>query len=662
MARNLSSPTNPLRRLFGAEEQEDLFRALADRLDQAVFILSSDGTRILTCNHVLPLLTGYTRDEIERMRPSDLLQGEPGARALTQILETEAGSSSRASEVPLAARQDHPVQVDLEASPVGAQGSPLLVLANPSQERKRREQEASHRQARLEGLASIARDMLQSEVQSLPATFERAKDYIGADALALYRVSPTQPDYKLDGKLPEPFPNQLPASDLKMGQRSKRWALGERPERGLEKAARAAGFAELYTTLVGSKTAWVGLLVAGWKEGGETPAEIEDMLAVLASLCHAAVQMSLQQANSAEMGASLKGLQAEADGQLNAVSEAVIGLDADLNIVRVNSAARDMLGYPEDPLIGLEVQDVLVGPEDISSTLLDALGHDRLAERPKVVLHRRDGTPFPVHLRAVPMSRESPTRLIVVLNDQSERQAIEDQNELLAQRALLGEVSAIFAHEVRNPINNISTGIQLVASRLGRDHAMYDSLDRVKKECNRLDQLMSDVLFFTRRLELKMEPTDLGQLTQRMIDRWRPRLKQSEIKAHLDLDPTTPSVMADPRTLEQVFINLITNAVQAMEEGGTLSVSLARVDSAHGDVAELRFADTGPGISQEQIDRIFDPFFTTKKDGTGLGLAISRRIITSHKGSIQVESFADAGTVFTIQLPISDASNEESTL
>lgn len=384
-------------------------------------------------------------------------------------------------------------------------------------------------------------------------------------------------------------------------------------------------------------------------------------MAVLASLCHAAVQMSLLQASSAEMGASMKGLQAEASGQLNAVTEAVIGLDAELKIVRVNPAARRMLGYPDDQLQGLEVQDVLVGPEDISSTLLDALGHDRLAERPKVVLHRRDGTPFPVHLRAVPLAKESPTRLLVVLSDQTEKQAIQDQNELLAQRALLGEVSAIFAHEVRNPINNISTGIQLVASRLGKDHAMYDSLDRVRKECTRLDQLMSDVLFFTRRLELKMEPTDLGQLVQRVIDRWRPRLNRTSIKAHLDLDPEAPTVVADPRTLEQVFINLITNAVQAMETGGTLSVSLSPVDSPHGKVCEIRFADTGPGISQEQIDRIFDPFFTTKNDGTGLGLAISRRIITSHKGSIQVESFADAGTVFTIQLPVSDEKDEVQT-
>jgi signal transduction histidine kinase len=95
-----------------------------------------------------------------------------------------------------------------------------------------------------------------------------------------------------------------------------------------------------------------------------------------------------------------------------------------------------------------------------------------------------------------------------------------------------------------------------------------------------------------------------------------------------------------------------------MPDGGTLSLTVAPVASSHGAFVEVRLADTGPGISQEQIERIFDPFFTTKKEGTGLGLAISRRIISAHKGSIQVESFPDAGTVFTIQLPTAEETSE----
>ncbi len=301
-------------------------------------------------------------------------------------------------------------------------------------------------------------------------------------------------------------------------------------------------------------------------------------------------------------------------------------------------------------MIGLAVQDVLVGPTDVLATLLDARGHERRAEQSGLTFHHRDGTPFPAQLRAAPIG-PGRSRLLVVLSDRSERQAIADQTEVLAQRALLGEVSAIFAHEVRNPINNISTGVQLIASRLREGDPQREALERIRRECVRLDQLMRDVLFFARPLELKMEPIDLADMMKRLLERWKPRFTQAGVRCHTAFEPGTPAVAADPRTLEQVVVNLINNALQAMTAGGTLSVTLAPASAAQGDMVELRIADTGPGIPPDVIDRIFDPFFTTKKDGTGLGLAISRRIITAHNGGLSVESYADAGTVFKIRLP-----------
>ena len=110
--------------------------------------------------------------------------------------------------------------------------------------------------------------------------------------------------------------------------------------------------------------------------------------------------------------------------------------------------------------------------------------------------------------------------------------------------------------------------------------------------------------------------------------------------------------------MEQVITNLITNAVQAMSEGGTLSVTIGAATSKAGPMVELKIADTGPGIREDLIDRIFDPFFTTKKSGTGLGLAISRRIMIAHQGGISVESFPDAGTVFSLQLPAETSQSE----
>jgi PAS domain S-box-containing protein len=319
----------------------------------------------------------------------------------------------------------------------------------------------------------------------------------------------------------------------------------------------------------------------------------------------------------------------------------------------------NLLGYQPDEVVGLPIEDVLVGPENIRATLLDAQDHQRVAEQLRITLHRRDGSPIPVDVRAIALSPEARARLMVTIRDRSEQQEIENQSEMLAQRALLGEVAAIFAHEVRNPINNISTGVQLIASRLGEDHPQYESLETIHKECNRLDQLMSDVLFFARPLKLDIQPIDLGEVVQRNLSRWGPRLSQLGIECHTSFNPQTPLAFADERTLERVIVNLITNSIQAMAEGGTLSISLEPIETMQGSMVEMKVIDTGPGIPADVKDRIFDPFFTTKKDGTGLGLAISRRILTAHKGNIQVDSYTDAGTIFTLSLPAMVENEEE---
>jgi PAS domain S-box-containing protein len=493
--------------------------------------------------------------------------------------------------------------------------------------------------------------LLDTDRLSVQAILAVAKSLLEAQALGLYRVSPAGPDYILQGAMPEAFPESLPASALDPLHRPGVWSLGQRPDHALHRAARQAALGVLRTEPLGTDVAWIGVLVAGWHEAADPPADAQDLMAIIALVCHAAILLGLQSAGVADLQRSILQLEGEIRGQFAAVNEGVLSLDESLHVVRANPASARLLGYEQKEIEGVAVQDVLVGPDDLVALLLDALGHERKVDQKRLTFHRRDGTPFPAQLRAVPLSREGRPRLLLVISDHTERQAIEDQTEVLTQRALLGEVSAIFAHEVRNPINNISTGVQLVASRLGDQHPLHESLDRVRKECVRLDQLMQDVLFFARPLELKMEPLDLIDVMKRLLARWQPRLNQANVRTHTTLEAGTPRVLADPRTLEQVLVNLIANAVQAMADGGTLSVAAGRAAAPNVGMIELKVADTGPGIPQDLVDRVFDPFFTTKKEGTGLGLAISRRIVNAHKGHIRVESYPGAGTVFTIQLP-----------
>jgi PAS domain S-box-containing protein len=646
-----TSPTNPIARFFKTDPYRELFYTLADTFESAVLVLSGTEPRLITCNHQFLLLTGYARKDLETLAPSELFPGEAGHLALEQILECWNASECHLEQVPFQTRSGDLIPIDLDAFPIVPGRSAILILAQPSQVRMAAVARQESETERLHTLLRITDRILEEGEGALPSVLSYAGTMLHAEYTAIYRLSPTSPDYMLIGSLPAEFPEFLPTTTLGALPKTTAWSLGQRPEIELQKAARAAEIGHLRTALIGESEAWIGLLIVGWDEAAELPAEAGALIETLANLCHLAVHLGLLRSSSDQRERTISRLEAEITSQFEAVGDTLIVVDQEMQILRSNSALTRLLGFHPNEIIGRPIQDILVGPEDVTATLLDALGHHRDAERSRLILHHRDGTPLPVHLHAVPLDVPGGEQLVIALKDQSEQQAIEDQTEILAQRALLGEVTAIFAHEVRNPINNISTGVQLAASRLGKEHPLYDSLERVRGECIRLDQLMSDVLFFARPLELKMEALDLADLMHRILARWAPRFNQSGVRCHTSFQAELPQASADPRTLERVIVNLISNALEAMTEGGTLSITLACAGDNLNPMLELKVADTGPGIPADKIDRIFDPFFTTKKDGTGLGLAISRRILSAHKGNIQVESFPDAGTVFTIHLP-----------
>ena len=642
--------TNPITRLLRPQPHKELFAALADSLSESVLVIDGEARTILAANHSFLLLSGFTHSELEAISPSDFFYGDEGVVALARA---KASSDGTIESVPAVTRDGEQLLVDLRAYPVGSPPQAILLRVGATSDRLREEQRSLSEKEQLATLIEITEVLLESTPSALTDIIQLAGKLLSAAAVGVYRVSSMGPEYELEGHLPDGFPPSLPSTDLDPLDRPSQWSIGTRPDHPLQRAARSLGLKALRTSPLGTSSAWVGLLVVGWRELQDVPADAIGLMEILANLSHARILMNMQREVVSDLDEMLERTKKEQELQFQAVNDAVLSLDSKLRVLRANEAASRMLGYRDDQLIGMEIQDVLVGPSDLMTTLLDVLGHQRPADRPHVTLHRRDGTPFPVNVRAVPQEDAAPTRVVLVLSDQSEQKAIEDQTETLAQRALLGEVAAIFAHEVRNPINNISTGLQLVASRLGRDHPQYESLERVRSECSRLDQLMEDVLFFARPLELKFAALNLTEFLDRILARWEPRFAQAKVRTQRNYAPQLPPVLADERTLEQVIVNLMTNAIQAMSEGGTFSISISPRDPKS---VEMKFADTGPGIQQAQLERVFDPFFTTKKSGTGLGLAISRRILNAHQGNITVESYPDAGTVFTLHLPIAQPS------
>jgi signal transduction histidine kinase len=180
-------------------------------------------------------------------------------------------------------------------------------------------------------------------------------------------------------------------------------------------------------------------------------------------------------------------------------------------------------------------------------------------------------------------------------------------------------------------------------------------VDRMIHDCDRLTHQMEAVLAFSKPFDAKFESVDIAILLQRILDRWKPRMARVGIQEFIQKSDELPLISADPRLLEQVFTNLIGNAVEAMaaSEKGTLAVhiDISRTISNYPQI-EVKIIDSGPGIPEEVRGHVFEPFVTTKKTGTGLGLAISKRIMTAHRGNITVESYPGGGTVFAVYLPI----------
>ncbi|NOY78396.1 MAG: HAMP domain-containing protein [Calditrichaeota bacterium] len=247
------------------------------------------------------------------------------------------------------------------------------------------------------------------------------------------------------------------------------------------------------------------------------------------------------------------------------------------------------------------------------------------------------------------------------LADSIRQLTVSHENELQhADRlAALGELAAGIAHEIRNPLAGISGAVQVLASELDKNDPHYDVMNEIQKEIKRLDNSLENFLTYARPSEPKFQPFDIHDVIERALMLCLRSGQFSGITLVRDFRITSKQLIFDPALMQQVFMNIILNSLQAMNHSGRLTITTRiREDSPHSKkVIEIVFADTGPGIPPENLKKVFQPFFTSKHQGTGLGLAIARRIVEQHGGSISVISSPGQGTQFTIILPYSEMSS-----
>ncbi len=352
--------------------------------------------------------------------------------------------------------------------------------------------------------------------------------------------------------------------------------------------------------------------------------------------------------------ASLTRVKALSDSLVAHMPVGLVAAGPDGKVAVFNDTAERLFGRPSAEAIGRPAEEILP-PACIE--ILGDLDRERPIVEREFACTVREGRTVPLEVIAAVLKDDegAPIGRIALLRDLSELQRLRDEVERSRRLAAVGSLAAGVAHEIRNPLSSLKGFATYFRQRYGGVPDDVKMADIMIQEVDRLNRVITELLEFSRPVELKRKTTDAASLVRHAADTIERQAREKGVVLRTEIAPGLPPVLVDPDRMTQVLLNLFLNALAAMERGGVLSVGLALQD---GRTLRITVGDTGTGIRKEDLGRVFDPYFTTKPSGTGLGLAIVHRIIESHGGEIRLESEPGRGTVFTILLPVGAAGKE----
>jgi two-component system, LuxR family, sensor kinase FixL len=348
----------------------------------------------------------------------------------------------------------------------------------------------------------------------------------------------------------------------------------------------------------------------------------------------------------------------ESEARLRSIVEAavdgIIVIDAHGIVEAFNPGAERLFGYEAAEVLGQRVNVLMPAPyrdehDAYIARYLRTGEAQIIGIGREVSALRKDGTTFPVHLSVGEMMLYGERKFTGILHDLSSRVQMEERLREQAALVRLGEMAAVIAHEVKNPLAAVRGAIQVISNRLPAGSREADVMTDIIARIDTLNNLVKDLLLFARPPKPNLIPLDVSVV----LGTTAALLSQDGAHAGIQIAITGHArpVMADAELLKIVFINLLVNSAQAMKGQGRVTISVTETDGA----CTVVVSDTGPGIPAEVRDRLFTPFVTTKARGTGLGLSTVKRIVEAHHGQVKVESPAGGGTRITVRLPLASA-------
>ncbi len=347
----------------------------------------------------------------------------------------------------------------------------------------------------------------------------------------------------------------------------------------------------------------------------------------------------------------ISSLKAYTDNILSSMTNGLITVDSEMRIVTLNKKAEQVFGKKKEECAGSLMVDVLGHSHPLYQIMVETSLQERNVVHSEIEMKKDEASIWlTVSTSVLTDGEEKKIGVLAVFEDITEIKALEEKLRQADRLAALGTLSAGLAHEIKNPLSAIKTFVQLLPRKLENPSFMEKFHTTVPREIDRINQLVEDLLELTRKKRRAFAPIKIDSLIQQVINLYSEEMKKREIRFEDHLDRTLPFVEGDSETLYRAFSNLTINAIQAMPEGGSLTV-ISRFDSPSSQV-QITFRDTGIGMDEETSKNLFNPFFTTKDRGVGLGMALTHKIIEDHQGTIEVISEKGKGTTFVLNLPV----------
>lgn len=469
--------------------------------------------------------------------------------------------------------------------------------------------------------------------------FSKAYIYLYDDQEKLLRIIKNDDDI---------FPLQMPSIEMERIKKIDYWSPGKRVLTEVHRIGRKKGYSTVITVPLGNQP--IGMLII-ISENGLINAKRQQEFELYVGWINQFLDHINEFKKNNEERNRLINKNLIFSGFFEQSNDCFVMINEQFKITSINEQLQKLLKYSSYELIGQNFLDVI--QSDKVRNIIEQENKDPIVEISPVFIHDRNGNRIPVKMKIIGSDGAESDNQLIIFSNISEEMKSQETIEKIGNQAALGEVIADFAHEVRNPINNISTGLQLMRKKLEGEESSLEIIDRLQSDCVRMNDLMESILSFSRQNISNFKPFNCHELLERINNRFSNKYQKFKINTKLICNSKRTIVFGDIRSIDQIFTNLINNAVDAMvKTGGELTIKInENMDTQ--DFLEIIISDTGRGIPEDLKEKIFDPFITGKEKGTGLGLAITKRIVEAHNGRITVDSFTN-GTIFTVLLKLAE--------